>query len=385
MKPLILALGLLLVPLAASAQNIETVKATGRAQIGDPDARTVALDEAFRKAVRQVTQSLLPARLSAKQREALNRDIYRRSRRYVVSFNVLATRQGETESELVVSVRVNRAQLVDTLGKMGISKTSQSAGPAPAGAAGMRPPVVVIAQWSGTGGARERSRVDRMAASAVGELGFEIKPTGQVPASSSAGSKLPLTDSEAAQVAGAAQAGGGFVAGIQSRPDGTVRATQLTGAVATARVRVVDSQGKLIADSSGSAAGFGADAEAAETMAGTEALRRALAKLRRRLSSHWPAAGKAASQGVTVSLTGVRSHGVLRAIERHLSASRAKVRIVRRRMSQGLVQLVVDSTLSAKRLAAIVRSAPVSSASIRAREKDGQVQVRVRDFSGGGS
>jgi hypothetical protein len=202
--------------------------------------------------------------------------------------------------------------------------------------------------------------------------------------STQAGGRLPLTDDEAAQLATARKAGGVFLAGIQSRSDGVIRATSLAGAVATASVRVVDAGGSVVATAKASAASFGKGDDAAQGRAGAEALRRALAKLRKRLDRYWPAV-KATTGGVIVSMTGMRSHRALRAIERHLAASRSPIRIIRRRLSQGMVQLVVDSKLSPKRLAAVIRSAPLSSASLSARARDSRVEVRVRDFSGGGS
>jgi hypothetical protein len=323
----------------------------------------------------------LPGTPTAEQRAAINRDIYRRARRFVKSFKVDSSRTMEGESELVVIAKVDRDQIKQALDRIGVAK---SAGQSTAAAGGPRPKVIALASWSSPAGARSARELRSLARSAVTELGFEVADEGQVPVSSQAGGQLPLSDDEGAALAKSRKAGGAFLAGIQSRPDGTIRGTTLVGAVATASVRVVDDSGTVVGKVGASAAGYGPSSTAAQSRAGSEALRRALAKLRRPLDRYWPPV-KATLGGVTVSMTGLRSHVVLQAIERHLAASRSPIRIIRRRLSSGMVQLVVDSKLSPGRLAAIISSAPVPSASVAARARDGQVEVRVRDFSGGGS
>ena len=369
---------------AADAGDVVSVDVSGESSLKANDPKVQALDVAFSHAVRRVTEGLTVGKLSVAQRRGIQHQIYRRARRYIRSYALRNRELGEGRLRVTITARVDSGKIREVLSSLGVGKEE----PAPAVAARgrARPKVIVVASHANPQGVEPSSSSGRSGAveRTVTELGFEVaKRSGATPVSASAG-ELPLGDGEVAQLAASAGAGGAFVVAVKARGDGAIRATRQVGAVASAIVRVVDAAtASKVVEGRASAAGYGADAGTAERRAGAEAVRLAMSKVRRRLDSYWPVS-RDTGDDIAVVISGLRTERALGAIERHLASSRAKISITGRRLRLGFVQWSVASSLSARRLAALLSSVPMSAGSIRARVKSAKrIEVRVRDFAGG--
>jgi len=373
-----LTIALAPVPVSAGedAADVVALDVMGESSVDDADPKVRALDDAFAQAVRRVTEGLLPGRLSVEQRRAVQEHVYRRARRFVRSYSLRDSAQADGRLRLGVTARVSTAQIREVLQSQGIAASADEApSPAPAPVRA-RPKVAVLVASSGSSGTDGAAD---MAQRGVEELGFEVAHSRDLPPPTSG--ELVAAD-EAIRLAGKG-VGGAFVVALSAKDDGGIRATGLRGAVATARLRVVDGGGGEVGEATASAASYAGDAALAERKASAEALRLALAKMRRPLAAYWPAPAPRQG-GIDIVITGIHSERSLSAIERHLAASRAKIDIVARRLRRGMFQWNVDSSLSATRLAALLGSVPMPSGSISARSTGPtRIEVRVQDFSGG--
>ena len=99
--------------------EVVTYEARGRADDSAADPRTQALDIAFAAAITEAVADLAGAGARTKAAE-VDREIIKRARRFVASFQVKSQSSGGGDLELEVAVRVDLDKLRARLGELGV-------------------------------------------------------------------------------------------------------------------------------------------------------------------------------------------------------------------------------------------------------------------------
>ena len=243
--------------------------------------------------------------------------------------------------------------------------------------------VATFGQSGGDGGAAGAAL-----ARAVAGLGFKLKSAaGQPVAVSGEGggsSLVPLGDHAALDIARKVGAGVAFVVGVQIKPDGGIRGTNLLGAAGRGQLRLLDVQsGAAVASADLEGAGFEAALDRAAAAAARDIADRLMRAIEGPVSSRWAASAPAASGAtVAVEVRGARAWGSVAAIIQRLGATEGVTAVHARDVRRGHIALAVETRLAARNLAAAVERARLTSGTLRATARgDNQIQVEVRGDS----
>jgi len=269
----VIAVALAVVAVAAGpALGDETYHVDGEADAGGTDPRVAALDVAFAAATREALADLVaPADLKAHKAD-LDREVVGRARKWVASYKVTSEVTAGDVRKLVVDVKIAVDKLTARLGELGVAVVADSGGdgavPDPTAVAGagrgkkatvllrVDTPRSVIASY---GAAAERD------VPGLASLTAAVRAAGWQPVSAPAsgpaarqGDEL-LGDDSARALAGSAGADLAVVVGVYVDASGEVRGTSEHGALARARVRVLDRAGGLVGDGTALGGAHGTD------------------------------------------------------------------------------------------------------------------------------
>ncbi len=209
--------------------------------------------------------------------------------------------------------------------------------------------------------------------------------TGQpAPTQIGASGALPMDDQSARELARTVGAGAVVIVGAQAKPEGRIRATPLEGAVASAAVRVLATDGGnaiVLTTIDAAAAGDTVDA----------ALARALEAVARRISDtagvqmarHWPAPGASLGAGRAVVVRGASHWSTVEAVLTRLRAIPGARSAVLFGIHPGEVVLSAETPLSIDQVAHQLANLalPLGSATVSARGDRVEVEI---DGDGGG-
>lgn len=357
------------------------VEARGEAPLGSGtirDARGRAIDTAFAEGVGQALAASLDSRTRARHRKVLNAEIVRRARRFVAGFTTIAEESDDTRYRVRIRVRIDTDKLNARLAELGIGAADQ----APADIRSEPRPKVVALVHASLGAEVQVSFGARGAASGavyqtidarLDEQGFEIAsaagteaaPAREVP------DGLPLSDDGAAALASGSGAGGAFVVGVKAWREGPIRATSLIGALATARIRVVDvrdggASGALIAEAEVRAAGFAESEEQALTDAAARAAERAIAAVTAAAVAYWPPL-IAAEDALLIEVRDYRGWGDIRALRKRLADTHGVEQVWPRQLGRRGITLAVRASIDRRRLARALRRTALDGARVDAR------------------
>jgi hypothetical protein len=364
-----------------SAEDTVALVVEGKAQGTGSNVRTQALDVAFADAVTKVVREILPAPAREKFKDTLRDNVIRRSRLYVAKFKVLDERSVEGQVHLQAEVTVDRDKLRAALAELGVAETVEPGG-------GSRPRVVVLLKATsgsqtvttfgstgGDGGAAGRAVLDELRAH-----GFDVVDTaGRTVQLSGAGDDgLPIDDDAAVDLARSVGAGGAFVVGVGAKLEGKIRGTSLTGAAATASLRVVDAQnGEAIAKSSGKGAAWGNDDGSAAGAAAVDSVERAMRSVAADVARHWPVSRSSSGDGLEVKIRGASSWAVIAAIIAKLAATRGVRAVHPIRVDRGKIDIALESGISPNEVAAQIKRARVGNVTVATKVKDRDVLVKI--------
>ena len=199
-------------------------------------------------------------------------------------------------------------------------------------------------------------------------LGFRLRSAaGESVAVSGEGDPLlPVGDGAAVELARRAGAGVAWVVGLEVRPDGPIRGTRLTGAAARGKIRVLDAAGGgAVATAETTGAGYGEALPRAAAAAGAHAAERLVGAVTREVTSRWPASAPAGAS-LLVRVSGARTWSSIAAIIQRLGTTEGVSAVHPRRVWRGRVALVVETGLSAARVAAAIERARLPRGTVRA-------------------
>ncbi len=397
----------------ARAEEVQTYEVVGQADAGAGDPRAVAVDDAFATATREAVEDLLSKAQRTEHRALIGKEIYGRARRWVASYKVLDDTTSEGKRKLTVSVRLHRDTLRARLVELGIlaepvtsgepavaDGVGSSPGPSPAAAAASR--------WAGQsatlllrvrrgerlaasyGASGERELVGAEAAtSALAARGLVLRPAPFSGPGARAEGELPMSDDAARALAKEAKAELAVLIGAEVTGRQAVRgvaspmilARAKARAVATGRDRIEgEGVGAVVVPAGEDERAIAAAAlDRAVTAAVVEALPQtaAVAAPAAELTSDDEPL-PAVEGAVWVRVAARTPWRVVSAVLRHLGKQPGTKAELRRLSPAGYLVLVTSSS-SLERIAALTRSAalPNGSGALKVRSERGAVAVRV--------
>jgi hypothetical protein len=261
----VLILAMLLSPLAANAEDVVAYQAEGDAPATATDARVMALDEAFARAVSSALADLVDGSVRTQRKGELDREIVARARLWVLKFGVTKDETVDGRRSVAVSVKIDRDKIRARLAELKIAMKDSGATAPPTEAAARTATVLlrinVPKGVRATYGANADKDLPGMSAltTLLRNAGFAVR---RAPASGTprADGELPLSDDEADVLANEAKADVMAIAGVSVAPSVVVRGQPGTAALVTAHVRIVDRKDKkVLGQGSASAATRGED------------------------------------------------------------------------------------------------------------------------------
>jgi hypothetical protein len=249
----------------AHAEEVVAYQAEGDAPAASPDARVMALDAAFARAVTSALSDLVAGDVRTARKGELDREIVARARLWVAKFSVTKDETVDGRRELTVSVKIDRDKLRARLGELGVAM--KDAGTATDPAASARTATILLRITLPTGvraayGPNAEKELPGVSAitTLLRNAGFAVRRapgSGAVPRGEG---ELPLSDDEADVLANEAKADVMAIAGVSVGPSVPVRGQPTTASLVTANVRVVDRKDrKVIGQGSASTATRGDD------------------------------------------------------------------------------------------------------------------------------
>lgn len=255
---------------AAWAEDVVAYQAEGDAPVGSPDARVMALDEAFARAAASALADLVAGDVRTARKGELDREIVQRARLWVAKFAV--TKDETTvdgRRELTVSVKIDRDKMRVRLGELKVvTKDTASSGSVTEPVTPSQRTATILLRINLGKGVRAAygptAEKELPGVSALTTLlrnaSFAVR---RAPASGPPprpDGELPLSDEEADVLANEAKAEVMAIAGVSVGAPVAVRGQAVNAGLVTAHVRVVDrTNRKVIGQGSASAAARGDD------------------------------------------------------------------------------------------------------------------------------
>lgn len=251
----------------AHAEDIVAYQAEGDAPAAATDARVMALDEAFSRAVSNALVDLVAGDVRTARKGELDREIIARARLWVAKFSVTKDETLEGRRELTVSVKIDRDKLRARLAELHIASKDTSATTADAAGPAQRTATILlrIALPSGVRAAYgPNAEQDLPGVSALTTLlrnaGFAVRRAPATGPAARPDGELPLGDAEADALAADAKAEVMAIAGVQVARPVPVRGIADNASLVTAHVRVIDRKdNKVIGQGSAITAARGED------------------------------------------------------------------------------------------------------------------------------
>ncbi len=256
---------------SAAAEDIAAYQSEGDAPAASVDARVMALDEAFARAVSSALSELVAPDVRTARKGELDKEIVGRARIWVVKFSVTKDETFDDRRQVNVSASIDRDKLRARLGELNIATRDttagvQTPGPGDTGAPQTRTATVLLrvatpagvrAGW-GTNADKELPGLAALT-NVLRTNGFAVR---RAPTSGPAPStgELPLSDEDADALAADAKADVAVIAGVTVGQSVAVRGVPTTASLVTAALRIVDRRDKkALGQASGSAAARGDD------------------------------------------------------------------------------------------------------------------------------
>jgi hypothetical protein len=261
---LILAM-LLSLELAARAEDVVAYQAEGDAPAASADARVMALDEAFARAVSSALVDLVAGDVRTQRKGELDREIVARARLWVSKFGVTKDETVDGRRSVSVSVKIDRDKIRARLAELKIATKDVPVATEPVAPAARTATILlrinVPKGIRATYGPNADKDLPGMSAltTLLRNAGFAVR---RAPASGTprADGELPLSDDEASALANEAGADVMAIGGVSVAAPVLVRGQPGTAALVTAHVRIVDRKDKkVIGQGSASAATRGED------------------------------------------------------------------------------------------------------------------------------
>lgn len=370
-----LAIAVLALVLAAApaAAEVVTYEARGRADDGAADARTAALDAAFAVAVTEAVADLSGAAARAKAGE-VDREIIKRARKFVASFQVVSQSSAGGALELEVAVRVDLDKVRAKLGELGVAVRAVTPKPIEQAPRGKKTATVLMrvvgaSRVSATFGAAATDDVPGLAriSEALGAAGYAIVPASAAGPPIGEEDELPVDDTGARALGGDARADVAVVVAIKVGEVGIVRGVPLRAVPASAHIRVVDVRtGSVLEETRVQSGAWGLDERlprvAAEAAAGAAASA-AWAPARKPATAPGTTPEITAARGVTVRIRGDQPWSAALAIKARLAAAPGVERVTWAGMGADQIVLAVAGA-SASKVAGQIRTTDGLSARV---------------------
>ena len=241
-------------------------------------------------------------------------------------------------------------------------------------------PGVVASSFGAQGTDEIAARTSLMRA--LAERGFEVVSAAgtkvtRVATAEEAKGEL-LADASAADLARELGAGIAVIIGLEGVTDGPIRGTGLDGGVANGATRVLNvSSGRVVHESAAEGAGWGESVDAAVDSALRNAAQGFTAKLAAVLAKAWPADLPQRADRMSVSVRGAKSWGAVSAIIRRLATTKGISAVHPSSIRGGEVTLVLETSLSAKKVVSSIRAARLVRGSMSVKASAGGVAVSV--------
>lgn len=254
----------------AQAEDVVAYQAEGDAPAAAGDARVMALDEAFSRAVSTAIGELVAGDVRTARKGEIDREIVSRARLWVAKFSVTKDETVENRRELTVSVKIDRDKLRARLGELGIvmkDAATTSAGE-PAGSQQRTATILLrivqpklVRAVYGQTAERDLPGVTALT-TLLRNAGFAVRRAPAAGPAARADGELPLADDEADVLAAEAKADVMAIAGVTVAAPVPVRGVAANASLVTAHVRIVErgtGGRKLIGHGVGNAAVSGDD------------------------------------------------------------------------------------------------------------------------------
>lgn len=368
----------------AAAEDVVTYDARGRGDDSAADPRTVALDAAFAVAVTEAVADLAGAAARAKAAD-VDREIIKRARRFVASFQVRSQTMVPGGTELDVAVRVDLDKVRARLTELGVAVRAVPQQPDPTPAVrGKKTATILLrvvgaSRTSSTFGSAATDDVPGLArlVETLGAAGYTVVPASAAGPPVGDDGDLPVDDTGARALGGDARADIAVVAAVSVGEVGLVRGVALRAAPATARLRVLDVRtGNVLDETTVQSGAWGQDERLPRVAAESALAAAAAAAWAPRRSAPSPGASApavTAARGVTVRIRGEQPWTAAAAIRTRLAAAAGVGKVTWAGLGGDQVVLSVTG-LSAAKIAGQIRTADGLSARV---DVDGDV-VEVR-------
>src|SRR5687767_7178429 len=233
----------------AQAEDLVAYQAEGDAPAAAADARVMALDEAFARAVGNALAELVEGSVRTQRKGELDREIVARARLWVTKFSVTKDETLDDRRELTVSVKIDRDKLRARLGELGIATkevapqnptTTEPAGPQ------QRTATILLRLLGPKGvraayGANAENDIPGLTSltTLLRNAGFAVRRAPAAGPPARAEGELPLSDAEGDALANEAKAEVMAIAGVSVGVAVPVRGIPTTASLVTAYVRMV--------------------------------------------------------------------------------------------------------------------------------------------------
>ena len=233
----------------ASAQEVIGYEAEGDAPTTATEPRVAALDDAFSRATGAAVNDLVTGDVRTAHKGEIDREIVGHARLWIVAFTVSKDETNDERRQLSVSVRIDRDKIRARLGELNIA--TRGAVGSPTGANAPRIPTVTIllrvanrtAVHADYGETAENDVPGLISlANAFRAAGIAVRRAPATGPAARAQGELPLDDSEADALAGAAKAEQAAIVGVTVGPALPVRGVAAPAVLVTAHVKRYDTK-----------------------------------------------------------------------------------------------------------------------------------------------
>jgi len=379
------------------AEDVVAYQAEGDAPAAAAEARVMALDEAFSRAVTSALTELVAADVRTARKGELDREIVARARLWVAKFSVTRDETADGRRELTVSVKIDRDKLRARLGELGIAvKDAAAAGELVSPQQRTATILLRITQPGGVHAAygqnaeRELPGVNGLT-TLLRNAGYAVRRAPATGPAARGDGELPLGDDEAEALAAEAKADLVAIAGVGVGQPVPVRGLPTTASLVTANVRIFDrgpsgNERKVVGQATVSAAArgddFGYAIDRALHGAAVDVLPPPPTKLAARTTFVGEDAPIAESGVVLVRLPARTPYALVLAEQKYLAGAKGVRAASLRRLSPSGWVIGVATSEPAEQIARIAKKAPTADATPTVKVVGGLVEVSLATTAG---
>ncbi|HEU0033690.1 MAG TPA: hypothetical protein VFQ53_23850 [Kofleriaceae bacterium] len=381
---LALVLALIAAPARAFAEDIASYDVEGDAEVGAPDPRVAALDEAFARAVSAALVDVIDNDVRRTNKAVIDREIVGRARLWVARFSVTKDETVDGRRQLTVTVRVDRDKMRARLAELNLGAQGPGEQPGP----GTHTAVILLRTTDGTttrasyGATAEKDLPGLGAlASVLRGQGFAVKRAPAAGPAARATGELPLSDDDADALAAQTKAEVVAIAGVTIGAPSFVRGVALPAVLVQAHVRALGQGKKPIGQGAATMAARGSEPTVVNA-----AIDRALVAAatdvmppKQTLTRGTGFQGDDTPVGepgiVLVRLAPKTPYALVAAELKYLAGAKGVSRAVLRRMSPGGWVIGVTTAESTQRIANILKKAPTADTSAQVKIAGDLIEV----------